>query len=99
MALKPLGIVKEIVESAGMRISYAYDDLVFIEHNAYLLRFTDESNELVVHVNNEADKSAIQDDIVRLKAEALVRKMNVRDGSSYILCQDDDENIRLEFAE
>ena len=99
MSLKQLGVVKDIVESAGMGISYAYDDLVFINHNALLLQFMDKKSELVIHVNSEADESAIQGDIIRLKAEATAKKMSLRDGIKYTLSQGDDENIRLEFIE
>lgn len=92
-----MGVVKEVVESAGMVISYAYDDLVFIEHNAFLLQFTDKENELAIHVNYEADEQAIQDDIARLKVEASVRNMIMLSGRYYRLHQDDEDNIRLEF--
>ena len=99
MSLKQLGVVKDIVESAGMGISYAYDDLVFINHNALLLQFMDKKSELVIHVNSEADESAIQGDIIKLKAEATAKKIPLKDGSKYTLSQGDDENIRLEFIE
>jgi len=99
MGIRQLGIVKEIVESAGMGISYTYEDLVFIEHNAFLLQFTDKDNELLIHINQEADGSAIQGDIARLRAEASARKMIFRDGTYYTISQGDDENITLEFAE
>ncbi len=99
MSLKQLGVVKNIVESAGMGISYAYDDLVFIDHNAFLLQFTDNNSELMIHVNSEVDESAIQADIIRLKAEATAQKMSLRGGKKYTLSQGDDENIRLEFIE
>jgi len=99
MILKQLGVVKNIVESAGMGISYAYDDLVFIDHNAFLLQFTDNNSELMIHVNSEVDESAIQADIIRLKAEATAKKMSLRGGNKYTLSQGDDENIRLEFIE
>ena len=99
MGLKQLGIVKEIVESAGMGISYSYEDLVFIEHNAFLLQFTNKDNEMLIHINQEADGSVIQGAIARLKAEASARKMIFRDGIYYTISQGDDENINLEFAE
>ena len=98
MSLKQLGVVKDIVESAGMGISYAYDDLVFIDHNAFLLQFTTQDNELLIHINNEADKSKVQATITRLKTEATAWKMIFRDGSNYTLSQSDHENINLEFV-
>ena len=98
MSLKQLGVVKDIVESAGMGISYAYDDLVFIDHNAFLLQFTAHDNELLIHINSEADESKVQATITRLKTEASARKIIFRDGSYYSLSQGDNENIHLEFV-
>lgn len=99
MGIRQLGIVKEIVESAGEGISYTYDDLVFIEHNAFLLQFTNKDNVILIHINQEADGSVIQDAITRLKTEASARNMIFRDGMNYTISQGDDENIHLEFAE
>ena len=67
MNLKPLGIVKTIVEAAGMGISYAYDDLVFLDHNAFLLQFTDNDKEILIHTNSEAEGGEINDSVARLK--------------------------------
>lgn len=99
MSLNQLGVVKDIVEAAGMGVSYAYDDLVFLEHNSFLLQFTDNNDEVLVHVNSEADKAAVSDDVVKLQQVALVHEMRFIDGAVYTLRQDDDENIRIEFCE
>lgn len=98
MGLKPLGIVKEIVEAAGMGVSYAYDDLVFMEHNAFLLQFTDGDEELLIHVNKEADEMELKEDIARLKKVALSHSIVFRDGTIYTMSQADDETIRIEFS-
>jgi hypothetical protein len=55
MSLKPLGKVRELVESAGMAISYAYDDLVFLDHNAFLLQFDEDGRTVFIHTNSEVD--------------------------------------------
>ena len=99
MALKQLGIVKEIVESVGMDISYAHDDLVFLDHNAFLLQFTDASDELIIHCNSEAEKASIQDAIAMLKGAAKGHGMTFIDGGDYTLSQVDDENLTIEFIE
>jgi len=97
MSLKPLGIITEIVEAAGMGISYAYEDLVFLEHNAFLLEFTANDQELLLHSNSEAVESEIRDSIARLKKMAADNGMIFTDGGLYTLTQADDENIRIEF--
>lgn len=97
MSLKPLGIVTEIVESAGMGISYAYEDLVFLEHNAFLLQFTANDKELLIHTNSEAEEGEIKDSIAKLKKMAADNGMTFTGGGRYSLTQADDENIRIEF--
>ena len=98
MGLNPLGVVKEIVESVGMEISYAYDDLVFMSHNAFLFQFTENVGELLIHINAEAQEEELQADITRLKKVATSHSMVVRDGTTYTVSQVDDENIRIEFS-
>lgn len=97
MSLNPLGLVKEVVESVGMAISYAYEDLVFMEHNAYLLQFTEGGKRLLIHMNKETNDESIREDVARLKAAAAEHGLDFRDGSFYTLAQEDGDNIRLEF--
>ena len=98
MSLRPLGIVKEVVESIGMGISYAYDDLVFMEHNGFLLQFAEADNVILIHINSEADKSELQDDITRLKQAGFEHNLEFKDGAIYTMTQADDANIRIEFS-
>lgn len=97
MSLKPLGKVTTIVESSGMGISYAYEDLVFLEHNGFLLEFTDDDKEILIHTNSEAEGEEIKDAIGKLKNIATAHGMTFADGGLYTLTQADDENIRIEF--
>lgn len=97
MGLKPLGVVKTIVEAAGMGISYAYDDLVFLEHNSFLLQFTDNDREVTVHVNSEADEATVHSDIERLQEVAGGHAMRFTRGGLYTLVPDGEDTIRIEF--
>lgn len=98
MSLKPLGVVKSIVEAAGMGISYAYDDLVFLEHNSFLLRFTDNDREMMIHVNGEADEATVRGDIKRLQEVACNHAMQFTRGELYTLVPDGEDTIRIEFG-
>lgn len=97
MAFKKLGIVKNIVESVGMAIGHAYDDLVFLDHNAFLLQFAEEENTVIIHCNSEADKASLKDAMTILKGAAMAHEMTFVEGSDYLLAQVDDENLRVEF--
>ena len=95
----PLGIVKNIVETVGMNISYAYEDLVFLEHNSFLLQFTDNEREVLIHTNQESEKDAIEGDISRLQKAALGQEMQFAMGFVYSLNEDDEESLTIEFFE
>lgn len=104
MPLYPLGTIMEIIESLGaencstdLKVSYAYEDLVFLQHNAFLLQFTDNENEIRIHKNIEADASEIEPDIKALKRAGEKAKIRFTDGGCYSLDQSDEENIVLEF--
>ena len=99
MSLKPLGIVKELVESLGMGISYAYDDLVFLDHNGFLLQFTGDGRSVVVHINSEADRKEVEQDIEKLKDAAVAAGLSISVGTFYTLAQSEDETISIEFHE
>ena len=99
MSLKPLGMVKNIVEAAGMGISYAYDDLVFLEHNSFLLQFTDNDREVTVHVNSEADEAMVHGDIERLQEVACNHAMQFSRGTHYTLISEGEDAIRIEFSD
>ena len=98
MGLKPLGMVKTIVEAAGMGISYAYDDLVFLEHNSFLLQFTTNDREITVHVNSEADEATVHGDIERLQAVACNHAMQCTRGGHCTLVPEGGDSIRIEFS-
>lgn len=99
MSLKPLGMVKTIVEAAGMGISYVYDDLVFLEHNSFLLQFTGNDHEVAVHVNSEADEATVHGDIERLQQVALDHTMQFTRGTHYTLVPEGEDAIRIEFSD
>jgi hypothetical protein len=97
--MNQLGLVKNIVEDAGMGISYAYADLVFLDHNSLILQFTDNDREVMVHINNEADGATVNRDIANLQEVALGHDMSFVNGGVYVLSENDDEKtIRLEFS-
>ena len=99
MALKPLGKVKELVESVGMGISYAYDDLVFLDHNAFLLQFDEDDQTIIVHTNSEANEKEATEGISRLKKATSSSDLRIVVGGFCTLSQVEGETISIEFHE
>ena len=99
MTTRELGLVREALTAAGMDISYAYEDLIFLEHNGFLLQFTDTENQLLIHSNSEADEDALTGAITLLQHKATEIGLSFTRGGRYRLRQiDNEENIQLEFC-
>ena len=92
-----LGVVKEIVEAIGMGISYAYEDLVFLDHNALLLQFTQDSDMVLVHTNREAATEPAQATLAALQQAAQEKEMTFLAGRAYALTQGEGEQVNIEF--
>ncbi len=80
-----------------MAVSYAYEDLVFLEHNAFLLQFTDKQQNILVHTNVEAKHDELEIPIAILQKKAGQFGMEFKKGSLYRLSQADEENINIEY--
>ena len=98
MSVMKLGVVKEIIEEAGMGISYAYEDLVFLDHDAFLLQFTEESDKVLLHINTEANRDSLATQIADLKQRAEAKEMVFVDGKEYTLVQGEGEQLTLAFT-
>jgi len=101
MNLKPLGRLKELVESVGMGVSYAYEDLVFlVEHNGFLMQIGDDCRTVFIHTNSEADPAETAKGVSRLKkAASEVIDIEIVNGVFYTLTQLEGNNISINFHE
>lgn len=97
MTPRPLGTVREILESAGLGLSHAYEDLIFPEHNAFLLQFSDRAHEVLIHINEEAKENELFPALALLQERAVENRMVFTKAGYYRLSQADGENINIEF--
>lgn len=64
-SLPPVGKVANWLEAAGFEVSYLYEDLIFVESNAFLIRFEQSDPQgILIYTNSECEKA---------KASALVQ--------------------------
>ena len=97
MTTRELGLVREALTAAGMDISYAYDDLVFLEHNGFMLQFTDNPHELLIHVHNRADTNTINGAVAILRTKGADLNLIFIQGRSYRIHEADGNNIKIEL--
>ncbi|MDQ1269203.1 MAG: hypothetical protein QG618_509 [Thermodesulfobacteriota bacterium] len=99
MELKPLGIATEIVQETGLNITYNYDDLMFIEHNPFILQFDDEnSKNLNLFFNVDCEQETAEKLEAQLKNAASQRGFTVTTSGKFEMRQKENtEEIDIKF--
>ena len=99
MSSRPLGVAREIIEDIGSEVSYMYEDLVFVEHNAFIIQFDDvNTTNLKLLINVECEEDAAQVFFEHLTAAAKDRKFTIEKGGKYKLKPNDsEETFDIEF--
>lgn len=96
---RPLSDVKMVLEEAGADISYAYDDLIFVDHTAYLLQFDDEKpSNLKIYFNLDIESGEAEQAELKLKPLLEKRKMKlVKAGQFELKQKEESEEIEILF--
>lgn len=96
---RPLSEVKMILEEAGTDVSYAFDDLIFVEHTAFLLQFDDNKNSnLKIYFNTETSDKQAEVELKKLLPLVEKRKMSLSPSGKFSLKQkEDSEEIDILF--
>ena len=98
-SLPPVGKVMNWLEAAGFTVSYLYEDLLFVESNAFLIRFEPSNpHGIQIHTNTKCEpaKAIALEEI--LLEEAKKHEINPVAGGKFTMTQkkDDEIDIRLE---
>ncbi|WP_319576339.1 hypothetical protein [uncultured Desulfobacter sp.] len=101
MELRPLGIAKEIIQETGLDITYNYDDLVFIEHNPFMIQFDDgNSKNLKLFFNVDCEPEAAEKLEAQLKNAALQREFTITTSGKFEMKQKEGtEEIDIKFID
>ena len=88
MNLRPLGIAKEIIQAAGMHVTYTYDDLVFIEHNPILVQFDDKNKKnLNIYFNEDCETAAAEKIEKKLNDAAIEKEFTITNIGEFEMAQ------------
>ena len=99
MSLRPLGKVRDIVQSTGLDISYAYDDLVFSDHSVFILRFDNRVHEkLYLHFNTECNREEAEIFEISIVNSGKIGGIEIIKDKNFVLKQKEGkEEIDIEF--
>ena len=96
---RPLGKVREMIQSIGLDISYAYDDLVFADHSLFIIQFDDKkSNFLKLFFNVDCEAQELKRIEKLLGAEAQLAGLIIEKKGTFSLQQKvEEEELELTF--
>jgi hypothetical protein len=97
--LVPMGKLLNLIETAGFKLEYHFDDLVFIDNTSLLFRFDMTDNETVyLHFNTECDAMAKAKLIPFLMKLAQEESLPLKLGNNFALKQKEGtEEIQVVF--
>ncbi|NDY70974.1 hypothetical protein DO021_05220 [Desulfobacter hydrogenophilus] len=101
MELRPLGIATEIIQEIGLSITYNYDDLIFIEHNPFIIQFDDENlKNLNLFFNIDCEQETAGKLEAQLKNAASQRGFTITLSGKFEMKQKENtEEIDIKFIE
>ena len=95
---RPLGLIKQLLEHMNLEATHMYEDLIFVEHNAFLLQMGEKGEDLYVWFNSDSTPEERPEILTRLAEPAgrLSLKPIVK-GMFSMQQNDQDESFQLEF--
>jgi hypothetical protein len=97
---RPLGLLKNLTESLGFQISHCYEELVFIEHNAFLLRMEEEGKDVSLFFNEESDTDKRDGITAAFKEEGAKQMLEITNRGTYqINANEADGTLDIRFLE
>lgn len=97
---RPLGLIKDVIDATGLSITHVFEDLVFIEHNAFFLQMGDRGEDVLLYFNTESQVDMREEIAQRLAEEGRKRSLNIeRFGTFRVAQEEGSAQFQLEFLE
>jgi hypothetical protein len=97
MTEKPLGKITAILADLGLEVTYAYDDLVFVQHSAFMIQFTDVPEKLKMFINTECEPETADSVAANVVTAFEKEGFDLILTGRYFLTPNEDETLNIEF--
>ena len=95
---RPLGIIVTMIESLGLKVTHFHDDLVFIEHNAFMLQMGEKGEDLFVWFNVDCVPEKSEKIMNMLLDQGKQQGLILEKKGTYRLTpNEEDETLQIEF--
>ncbi|MEI6692952.1 MAG: hypothetical protein WCL43_09570 [Chlorobium sp.] len=96
-SIRPLGTVMQLLEELGHEVTYAYDDLVFVNHNGFLLQFDNTGSVLNLYFNQNYPKQEVENVELSIIPAGDKKGLSIITKGLYNVTEQGDENLQIEF--
>lgn len=99
MPPKPLGRITAILAELALEVSYAYDDLIFVQHATFLLQFTEDPDQLKLFIREECNHDQANLIVSNIILAFDTAGFSILPSGRFSLAQNKDETIRIHGLE
>jgi hypothetical protein len=96
--IKPLGKITAILADLGLEVTYAYDDLVFVQECVFLLQFTEDLTSLNIFYNIECEPTEANHVVEAIIAATKTQGFSLTPKGTYTLIENDDQTVDIKFT-
>lgn len=97
MMQRQLGKITAVLAGLGLEVTYAYDDLIFVQHSAFILQFTDDSAQLKLFINTECDPAEANNVASTIVLEFDNAGFSITPVGRFFLTPNEDQTLNIEF--
>ena len=97
---RPLGLIKELLEAQQFTITHCYEDLVFVEHNPFLLQMGDRGEEVFLIFNTDCKAESRELITHQLQTGGRAAGLSISTKGTYTMSPNEADNtIDITFIE
>ena len=97
---RPLGYILNILSEMGLGVTYTYDDLVYVEHNAFLLQMGEQGEMVHLYFNTESDAQERETITTKLQSAGQKWQIHILRSGTYTMTPiPEDDRIEIAFHE
>lgn len=95
---RPLGLIRELLESLGHQVTHCYEDLVFTEHNAFLLKMEDKGENISLFFNQDYEKNKRESLAQELYKTGQLHSLSIKlEGTYSVIPDEENQTIDIHF--
>lgn len=89
-----------MLDMLGLELTHCFEDLVFVQHSAFLLRMEERGEDISLFFNTEAEEDRQQEIAAALISAGQTQQLKITERGTFSLTpNEEDESLDLTFYE